>query len=280
MMRRLRRNEISHLLAMILLLLAPATHAATKTEVSITRVRDRHGPDDYFEAKIGAKTLWKRQAVGRIYHDPESGFWALPNFRLLLVNRYGRIIKSVDLQAAFDPRILLFGRRRMVYDSGALMLAAYDPKTEGVHLWHWLHDVKQVHFYDLRKLRETHVASQEDIGMPVACSGGRLFTLKILNLKQCLRDGKKREKVALVERDFKDGHALRWATLSSTGIAPGFFVGKLLSFDPFEPATVHWSGGRVVIDNIYGMRLKGKSPHATHHSKSRVSLRSGYVRSG
>jgi len=253
---------------------------APDDQVTISVVQDNNG-DWYYVAKKRNKTLWKLDSFGpifdqpgKIFHDNPSGMYVLESQNVLLVDRYGKVRKQLEDGAAYSPRFISLKDGNLVYDTGNLHIAHYDPKRDEAQLAAWLRQARRVVVYNVRTLRYEWNAAESDIGIPLSCNNRYLDTMSIVNLTECLEDDKKTPIVSIDKIDIRTKHRLSSAILSITRPEALDLIGEFLGVGPISPAKVMWTATGVHVYGLYSGQDKkvytGKiKKSATRKSKNR-----------
>lgn len=251
-------NLINHTtLCFCLFLISAFGSSASAGQATISIVQKNGGAGNYFIAKRGNKILWKHNSWGPILRDQQSGISVLESSELLVVDRFGRIRKRLDVGAAHDPRSIFLKHGCLVYDTGALAVAVYDPKTEGLHLASWLRRVRHVHAYNVRAYHQLWEASEADIGLPISFRDDHINTLRIVNITECLQSRKATPIAALSEVAARSGLRVRSAILSIQRPAALDLMGAFLGIESVPPAVVRWTATGVQADKLFGKKYVG-----------------------
>ena len=245
---------VAHLLAFPVL--------ASPSQVTITTVSTPGDPsDEKWVAKKQGKVLWSENCIGPEVHDQTSGMTVLGSNDLLIIDRAGTIKNRLRLGAVNDPRALFLDGGYLVYDTGALAVAHYDPKSEGGHLWRWLKEVRRLHVYDVKAGHPLWEAPELSLGLPVALDGSKLETVRIVNFANCLQNPRTLPKVFLMETDVRTGKTQRYARLLVTQSEALNLLHDALGIERMEVSRVHWTATSVSIKGLFGRDYIGHRKH-------------------
>jgi len=238
-----------------------STPSLSNDKVTISVVENNNSNDGYFYlyvAKKGNKTLWKYDSQGQIFGSPGkillddvSGRYVLESGNLLVVDQYGKVRKQLNSDPLYSPRSIFLKGGNLVYDTGNLPIVHYIPKRDGAQLAASLRESRRVIVYNVRTLHYEWSAAESDVGVPVSCNGQYLDTIRIVNLDECLEDGKKTPIVSIDKVNVKTGHLMSSAILSVTREEALILMEQYaLGHGPNPPVKVMWTTTGV---HVYGL---------------------------
>lgn len=232
-------------------------------QVAITREDFGDPSVVWWVARRDGRELWRHPWMGPKVHAPKSGVTAFASRDLFVVDRDGSILERLPLGTAFGPRTLILCDTYLIYDTGALALARYDPKIEGEDTFRWLYRKRRVCVYHISKKRHAWAASEIATGIPLGVINMSLITLAISNMRVCMKSGKMYEpdvvpqivlnEYAISSRTLKRSASIRLPRRTAIDIYDSW-----LYFARLTDTTVHIRGNKISVDNFFGDSFSGR----------------------
>ena len=145
--------------------------------------------------------------------DEKSGSNILVSEESLEIKRGHQTVKTLPLVSAADPQFVAAKNGYLIYTSGALMLAKYDPQTEGDHVYKWFSEYRRIHLYNLSHLKQVWDSSQSDYGLPICVKDSFVYAVAVENLRECFLQAQCHPEFVIKERQINSLRVRRQAVL-------------------------------------------------------------------
>ncbi|MGO8673353.1 MAG: hypothetical protein ACLQVD_18580 [Capsulimonadaceae bacterium] len=235
-------------------------HMPLHGRVTISRVTPAGAPSEIKQwvAKDGVKVLWSVPAFDTRLDVTEDNITILGSRdSLLVVDKRGTIVARLQLSAYYDPRQLLSENHYIIYDVGSLAIARYNPRTEGLHVWQWIHDVRRVRLFDVRRLRLVWDSSELDVGIPLLTQGQMVEMLRIVNIRHCIENPRSRPDIEVADMDVKTRKVYRVARLVATTKQAHDILDCWLGLYTVRVKNISWRDKSVYIRDLDGIKYFG-----------------------
>ena len=241
---------------------------------SIIHTTDANGRG-YWTAKNKNGVLWSHPSFRPSeIHSQESGITVVCiRNNLLIVDSEGAIRSKLPISSACDPRSLIRDRHSLIYDRGVLGIAHHQSRSEGIALEKWLNETRRVVAYVFHTFKPLWDKPELMIGQPLSLQKGRLESLCILNISECLRNNWRKQgdnvleadswhfpvkpQIAVVEREVKTGRIRRSAVLRLTRTEARELYSNILGVESIKPVTVIWAGKSLRVQGLFGRNYVG-----------------------
>jgi len=231
---------------------------ALKGNATIT-TRSVRRPNDTWVAEKDGKILWSYRRWGNRIEDCATGVTILGStVGLLVIDKNGIVRRKLETGSINDPRSLLVAGGYIVYNNGSVALGKFEPRSEGRQVYEWLKETRTVFVYSIRENRLLSQAPEVMFGLPLSLHKDTLYTIKALNLKDCLQDSSVKPQIVALAIDARTGQEEKRAHLTLTTAKAKKLLGWMLNPTPFGSTEVHWSAHRALIPNFFGDSYSGR----------------------
>lgn len=175
----------------------------------------------------------------------------------LEIKRGHQTVKTLPLVSAADPQFVAAKNGYLIYTSGALMLAKYDPRTEGDRVYKWFSEYRRIHVFNLSDLKQVWDSSQSDYGLPVWVKDSFIYSVCVENLRECFLHANSHPEFILKERQINSLRVRRQAVLEMSYPQARKLLRLWLSSDRPNVSLVR-VGKVVEIKNFFGYNFVSK----------------------